>query len=195
SKVLEADGSKMTVRTALALINQVLDELNSELEGDLDRDSRWCVSWFETHGFSEGEFGEANTLATAKATAVSGLEEAGVITAKAGKVKLIAVKDLDESWDPTKDKRLTVWELTHHLIKRLEDGGEDAAAKLVASAGAISESARDLAYRLFGICERKKWAKDALRYNGLVLSWSNIVERARNSIGAEVKQQNQISML
>lgn len=195
SKILEADGTSMTVRTALALINQVLDEVNSESEGDLDKDSRWCVSWFESHGFDTGEFGEANVLATAKATSVSGLEEAGVLIAKAGKVRLIAIDDLDDSWDPSSDKRLTIWELTHHLIKRLDSGGEDSAAELVAKVGALSESARDLAYRLYGICERKKWAKEALRYNALVIAWSNIIDRARLIAVKPTAVQSQLSML
>ena len=178
SKVMEADGSPMTVRTALALINQVLDEVNTEGEGDFDPDSRWAVSWFETHGFEEGAYGEAETLSKAKNTSTSGLVEAGVITSKAGKVKLIPIESLPEDWNPKSDSRLTVWEVTHHLIRVLENKGEDGAAALMKEVGAIGEVARDLAYRLYSICERKKWAKDALRYNGLIVAWSDVSKSA-----------------
>ena len=183
SKVMEADGSTMKVRTALALINQVLDEVNSESEGDFDPDSRWAVTWFETHGFEEGLYGEAETLSKAKNTSTTGLVEAGVITSKAGKVKLIPIESLPENWNPKSDTRLTVWEATHHLIRVLETKGEEGAATLLKDMGAFGEVARDLAYRLYSICERKKWAKDALRYNGLVVAWSDVTKRS-----AEVKR-------
>lgn len=187
SKVLEADGTPMTVRTALGIINQVLDEVNSESEGDFDPDSRWAITWFETHGFEEGAYGEAETLSKAKNTSTSGLVEAGVITSRAGKVKLIPIESLPEDWDPKSDSRLTVWEATHHLIRVLETKGEEGAATLLKNMGVFGEVARDLAYRLYSICERKKWAKDALRYNGLIISWSDISKRA-NSIETPPQQ-------
>jgi putative DNA methylase len=192
SKVMESDGSSMSVRTALALINQVLDEVNTEGEGDFDPDSRWAVSWFETHGFEEGAYGEAETLSKAKNTSTSGLVEAGVITSKAGKVKLIPIESLPEDWNPKSDSRLTVWEVTHHLIRVLETKGEEGAATLMKEVGSIGEVARDLAYRLYSICERKKWAKDALRYNGLIISWGDISKQATASTN-EAKLQQQSS--
>ena len=181
SEVMESDGSRMTVRTALSLINQALDEANSESEGDFDPDSRWAVAWFESHGFEEGLYGEAETLSKAKNTSTTGLVEAGVITSRAGKVKLIPIELLPEDWNPKADTRLTVWEATHHLIRVLETKGEEGSATLLRDMGAFGEVARDLAYRLYSICERKKWAKDALRYNGLIVSWSDISKRS-NSI-------------
>ena len=178
ARVMEADGLPMNVRTALALINQTLDEVNTETEGDFDPDSRWAITWFETHGFEEGLYGEAETLSKAKNTSASGLVEAGIITSKAGKVKLIPIESLPENWNPKSDTRLTVWEATHHLIRVLETKGEEGAATLLKDMGAFGEVARDLAYRLYSICERKKWAKDALRYNGLIVSWSDVTKRS-----------------
>ena len=195
SQVLEADGSRLTVRAALQLINQVLDEFLAETEGDLDSDSRFAVSWFEQYGFNSGEFGVADVLARAKNTSVDGLVNAGVIEAGAGKVRLLAWEELDPGWDPSSDpstllrtgKRPTVWEATHHLIERLNVHGEEGAALLLAKMSPdLAADARQLAYRLYAICERKGWADHARDYNALVISWSSSQERA-----AVVKQSYQ----
>jgi putative DNA methylase len=177
-KVLDASGNSMTVREALALINQTLDEALAEQEGDFDADSRWAILWFEQSGFSEGEYGVAETLSKAKNTSVAGMVEAGILISKGGKVRLLRPDELPKDWDPEKDKRLTAWEMVHHLIRALETGGEPAAAALVAKMGAESEKARELAYRLYTLCERKKRAAEALSYNGLVQSWPEIVRLA-----------------
>ncbi len=103
--------------------------------------------------------------------------EAGIIEARAGKVRLLRREDLDENWDPATDKRLTVWEMTQHLIRRLDEG-EAAAAALARALGGNAEVARDLAYRLYLICERKKWSQDAQAYNGLVIAWPRIQQLA-----------------
>ncbi|KAA3609101.1 MAG: DUF1156 domain-containing protein [Planctomycetota bacterium] len=179
ARVLESDGSPLSVRTALALINHVLDEVLAEQEGDFDPDSRWALAWFEQHGFSEGEFGVAETLSKAKNTSVQGLVDAGVLASKGGKVRLLSPADLPEDWDPTTDTRLTVWEMVHHLVRVLEAGGEAAAAELAAKLDSQAEIARELAYRLYSVCERKKRASEALAYNGLVQSWPEIMRLAR----------------
>lgn len=178
SKVLDSEGKPLSVRDALALINQTLDEVLAEQEGDFDADSRWALTWFEQSGFVEGEFGVANVLATAKATSVAGLEQAGILEAGRGKVRLLKPGELAEDWDPETDKRLTVWEMVHQLIRVLDSGGEPAAAQLVAKLGSKAESARELCYRLYTICERKKRAPEALSYNALVQSWPEIVRLA-----------------
>lgn len=178
TKVLEADGSPMRVRTALALINQTLDEVLSEQEGEFDADTRWAVAWFDQFGFDEGTFGLAETLSKAKNTAVSSMVEAGILAAKAGKVRLLRRDELLSGWDPTEDGRLTVWEATQHLIRMLEREGEPGAAQLLAKLDNTGELARDLAYRLYTTCERKKWAQDALAFNSLVVSWPEIVKLA-----------------
>jgi len=178
ARVLDAAGKPVPVREALALINQVLDEALAEQEGDFDADSRWALTWFEQHGFAEGEYGVAEQLSKAKNTSVAGLAEAGILESRRGKVRLFTPKELPKDWDPATDPRLTAWEVVHHLIRALEEG-EGAAAALVAKLGAKAETARELAYRLYTLCERKKRAAEALAYNGLVQSWPEIVRIAR----------------
>ncbi len=178
-EVLNADGSAMTVREALALINATLDEVLAEQEGDFDADSRWALTWFEQHGFDEGEFGDAEQLSKAKNTSPDGLVQAGVIESRRGKVRLYRPSELAEDWDAASDSRLTVWEMTHHLIRLLVSDGEPAAAELAAALGAQAETARDLAYRLYVLSDRKKRAEDARQYNALVQSWSEIMRLAQ----------------
>lgn len=183
SKVMEADGSPMTVRAALVLINQTLDEVLAEQEGEFDADTRWAVAWFEQFGMEEGPFGVAETLSKAKDTAVSGMVEAGILYARGGKVRLLKRDELQDDWDPATDSRFTIWEATQHLIRALDQNGEQAAAELLRKLGAVGESARDLAYRLYNICERKKWAQEALAYNSLVIAWPEISRLAQGTPG------------
>jgi putative DNA methylase len=178
AKVLDAEGKPLSVREALALINQTLGEALAEQEGDFDSDSRWALTWFEQYGFAEGPAGEAILLSTAKATALNGLEAAGIIESGRSRVRLLAPADLPADWDPATDPRLTAWEIVHHLIRVLASGGEGAGAELVAKLGAKAEVARELAYRLYTLCERKKRATEALAYNGLVQSWPEITRLA-----------------
>lgn len=178
SKVLEADGSPIDVGTALTLINQALDEYLAEQEGEYDSDTRWALAWFEQFGHNESSFGVAETLSKAKNTSVNGLQEAGVLEARAGKVRLYRRDELDIKWDPVHDKRLTAWQACQHLIYALENGGEETAAELLTRLGPAADSTRDLAYRLYTICERKGWAQDALGYNMLVVAWSRLKELA-----------------
>jgi putative DNA methylase len=178
SKVVESDGRPMTVRTALGIINQVLDEVLAEQEGDFEPDTRWALAWFEQFGTSEGPYGVAEILSKAKDTAINGLVEAGVVKAGKGKVQLLARAELPDGWNPATDKRLTVWETTQHLIRTLEIKGEAEAAALLNKLGGIGEIARELAYRLYSICERKKWAQDALAYNSLVIAWPELSKLA-----------------
>jgi len=173
ARVLEADGSPMSVRTALSLINQALDEVLAEQEGEFDADTRWALAWFDQNGFNEGPYGTAETLCTAKNTSVAGMVEAGILAAKGGKVRLLKKEELQADWNPATDERLTVWEATHHLIRSL-DQGEAVAAGLLKQLGAMSEVARDLSYRLYTVCERRKWSQDAIGYNALVLSWPDL---------------------
>jgi putative DNA methylase len=178
AKVLDTEGKPVTVREALARINETLDEALAEQEGDFDADSRWALAWFEQVGFNDGEYGVAETLSKAKNTSVGGLASAGILDSRRGKVRLLKPEELPASWDPATDPRLTSWEVVHHLIRVLGSGGESAAAGLVAKLGARAEPARELAYRLYTICERKKRAAEALAYNGLVQSWPEIVRLA-----------------
>lgn len=182
AKVLDAEGKAMTVREALALINETLDEVLTEQEGDFDADSRWALAWFEQYGFDMGEYGVAETLSKAKNTSVSGMVEAGILESKGGKVRMLKPSELPADWDPAQDERLTIWEIVHHLIRVLESGGETAAAELVAKLGIKADTARELAYRLYVSCERKKRASEALSYNALVQSWPEIMRLAKGEM-------------
>jgi len=176
AKVLDAEGNPLSVREALALINQTLDEALAEQEGDLDADSRWALTWFEQSGFADGEYGIAEQLSKSKNTSVDGMVKAGILESKRGRVRLLRPEELATDWNPATDPRLTAWEVVHQLIRVLASGGEGAASELIASLGAKAELARELAYR-----ERKKRAVEALAYNGLVQSWPEITRLARES--------------
>jgi len=188
AKVLDAAGSPVPVREALALINQVLDETLAEQEGDFDADTRWALTWFEQQGFDEGEFGVAEQLSKSKNTSVEGMVEAGIIVSKRGKVRLLKPSELPTDWDPATDQRLTAWEMVHHLIRVLESGGEGAAAVLAQHLGAKADVARELAYRLYNVCERKKRAQEGASYNGVVQSWREIQRLANGGAGAAAAQ-------
>ena len=187
SQVLEADGTPMRVRAALVLINQTLDEFLTEQEGEFDSDTRWALAWFEQFGQSEGPFGDAETLSKAKNTSIDGLVRAGILEARAGKVRLLGRDELDPDWTPERDDRRAVWEATQYLIRALDQGGEQAAADLLRRLGSLGETARDLAYRLYSICERKGWAQEALAYNMLAAAWPRLSELAARS---EPKQES-----
>ena len=191
AKVLESDGSLMTVRTALGLINQTLDEVLAEQEGEFDGDTRWALSWFEQFGMEDGPFGDAETLSKAKNTAINGLVDAGIVAARGGKVRLVRRDELPGDWNPATDNRLTVWEVTQHLIHRLDQQGETGAATLVGQLGSVAEVARDLAYRLYSTCERKKWAQDALAYNSLVVAWPELTKLALSQRNQQPQRQQQ----
>jgi len=180
-KILDAEGNPLSVREALALINQTLDEILAEQEGDFDADTRWALAWFEQNGFQPGEYGVAETLSKAKNTSVSGMVDAGIVVSKGGKVRILKPEELPEDWDPSKDQRLTAWEIVHQMVRALEADGEKAGANLMKKIGSRAEIGRDLAYRLYTICERKKWAKEALSYNGLVQSWPEILRLSQDA--------------
>jgi len=177
ARVLEADGMPMRVRTALGLINQVLDEVLAEQEAEFDAETRWSLAWFEQHGHADGPYGDAETLSKAKDVSVTGLEAAGILKARAGKVRLLRRDELDPEWDPATDRRLTVWEVTQHLIRALARSESDAAG-LLGRVGSLGEAARDLAYRLYTVCDRKAWAEEARDYNTLVVVWPQITRQA-----------------
>ena len=179
SRVLDNQGRPVSVRDALAFINHTLDEVLAEQEGDFDADTRWALSWYEQQGFSAGEYGAAETLSTARNTSVAGMEQAGILESKAGEVRLLRPEELPEDWDPAADRRIPVWEVVHHLVRVLETGGETGSARLVRQLGDIAETARELAYRLYAVAERKNRAAEAFSYNALVRSWPEIARLAR----------------
>lgn len=170
--VLEADGTPMRVKTALQLINRFL------AEDDFDHDTQFCLHWFEQQGWATGKFGEADVLARAKGTSVSGLQATGVVESGKGDLRLLRWAELPRDWSPETDTRLPVWEALHHLIRALNQDGESAAGALLARMPARAEPIRALAYRLYTLCERKGWADDARAYNELVTAWSAIEQAA-----------------
>lgn len=175
SAVLEADGSKMSVKTALQLINRFL------AEDDFDHDTQFCLAWFEQQGWATGKFGEGDVLARAKGTSVSGLAEAGVLESSGGNLRLLRWAELDAGWSPEDDVRTPVWEALHQLIRALNKDGESAAGALLARMPARAEPIRALAYRLYTLCERQGWAEDARAYNELVAAWPSIEAAAVES--------------
>jgi putative DNA methylase len=174
ARVVEADGASMRVRTALALINEALAEVLSGEESEFDADTRFALTWFEQFGHNPGPFGDADLLARAKDTTVAGVERAGIVASRDGKVRLVERKELSSVWDPATDSRLTVWETTQHLIRVLDSSETEAAALLARMGAGVGERARQLAYLLYGLCDRKKWADEAGAYNTLVTAWPEI---------------------
>ena len=178
ARVLEANGNPMPVRDALAEINRVLDETLAEAEGDMDAETRFCVAWFEQYGTAERPYGEAEVLCTAKNTSFDGLEKAGVVAGRAGRVRLKRRDELDPDWDPARDRRIVDWECAQHLVRALTaetGGGVAEAARLVHAMGLErAEKARALAYRLYTLSERKGWSAEALACNILATSWPQI---------------------
>jgi putative DNA methylase len=195
SRVLEASGRPMTVRTALGLINQVLTEVLSEQEDEFDNDTRWAIAWYEQHGFEAGAYGDAELLSKAKNTSVGGLVEAGIVESRGGKARLLRPEELPTPWNPERDKRVPVWEAAHHLVRSywVEKAGEDATAGLILRLGGLAPLARELAYRLYAIAERKKRAQDALAYNALVLAWPTLSQRA-SELQAQRSAQGRLEM-
>jgi len=183
AKVLEANGDAMSVRSALTLINQILDEVLAEQEGDFDGETRWALAWFEQQGFAEGAYGTAETLSTAKNVSISSLAASNVVYSKGGKVRLLRPDELSKDWTPVTKANLSVWEITHHLVRlfHVEGAGEAATAAVLRQLGGRADVARDLAYRLFSIAERRKRSADAQGYNALVLGWPELTRLAQQS--------------
>ena len=198
--VLNPDDSPMSVRDALIEINAALDEFLSQDEAELDADSRFALTFFESFGYKERDFGDAEGLAKARNLSVAGVADAGILRSVAGKVRLLPRSELPEDWDPTSDKRLCVWEATQQLIKRLETGGEDKAAdlllqlKTISGHGDLAANCRALAYRLYNHCEKSKQAEEARAYNGLVIAWPELEKRAAAASTAAAGPQ-QLSMV
>ena len=192
SKVLEADGTPMTVRTALQIINQELDAYLTTLEGEMDTDSRFCVAWYEQFGMNEAPFGEADVLARAKNTSVGRLEEEGVVYSAKGRVRLLKREELDEKWSPvSSSSRDMIWMCTQQLVKTLENEGEIKTAELVHEMrGDVVENAKALAYRLYTIAERKGWTEEAYAYNALVVSWPDIQKKSSELAARSYEQQS-----
>lgn len=185
AKVLEADGSLMSVHSALARINEILDQVLNEQEGDFDPTTRFAIAWYRQHGYAIGTYGDAESLATARGAAVQGLDRDGILVSRAGKVNLIRPADLPWNYDVVKDNHTSSWEALHHLIKVLEQDGISPAGAFLQAAIARADGAveadlvKELAHLLFRVAEANSWTKDALSFNALVTSWPEILDAAR----------------
>lgn len=180
--VLNQDGSKMSVHDALILINRAITDYLNPDSGNFDADTLFCDDWFSQYGWGEGQFGEADTLARAKGTSVDGVRDAGVIEAGGGKVRLLKWSEYPQDWDPKTDSRTPIWEACHQMIRVLNQQGESEAGSLLARMPERGEPIRQLAYHLYTLCERKKWAEEARAYNELIGSWHAIVS-ASHEVG------------
>jgi len=175
SAVLEADGSPMTVRSALQLINRFIGE------DDFDHDTQFCLAWFEQHGWAEGKYGDADVLARAKGTSVGGLAEAGVVESSGGNLRLLKWTEMPGDWSPESDNRVPVWEALHQLIRALNQDGETAAGQLLARMPDKTAGITALTYRLYTLCERQGWTEEARAYNELQGAWLGIEQASQEA--------------
>ena len=181
--VLEADGTPMSIRTALRIINGFFGG-----DADFDNDTMFCLDWFMANGWAAGKFGDADVLARAKGTSAAGLAQAGVAVSGGGEVRLLRWQEMPDGWDPAHDARTPVWESLHQLIRHLNLHGERAAGGLLVRCGAQAGAVRALAYRLYTLCERKGWAEDARAYNELVIAWPDIEQASLQFVTAQPEQ-------
>lgn len=199
SRVVSPDGSDMSVAEALVQINAVLDEVLTDQDDDLDPDTRWCLSWYETRGFDEGPYGDAETLASARNASIDALRRSGVLNAGGGRVSLIAPPDLPDDYDPRTDDRISHWEVVLHLARALETGGLDSTGRLLAGArerGLDGDALRSLAYRLYDLAEKRGRTRDGGLFNGLGSSWPEIeaAARAATAAGAGARTADQTAL-
>jgi putative DNA methylase len=191
SKVLEADGTPMSVRSALQIINQELDLYFTEQDGELDRDSRFCVDLYSQYAFNDMKFGEADVLARAKNTSVEKLAGHGVLYAQKGVVRLLTREEIPVKVNSSES---IVWLLTQQLTRAMETGGVVACAKIVADRFSSNpEHAKALAYRLFTVAERKGWAGEAYAYNSLVIAWPDVQSKVAE-LAARVNGREQMTL-
>lgn len=190
SNVLEPDGSKMSVRSALARINEILDRVLNEQEGDFDPTTRFAIAWYRQHGYETGPFGDANSLANARNTTVEAMDRGGILTSRAGKVQLVRHSQLNGDYDILSDLYTSNWECLQHLIRRVESDGIAAGGAFLQNAlrrpdGAIDgDLLKELAHLLFRVAENNGWTKDGLSFNSLVTSWPEILDAARTGAQA-----------
>lgn len=192
--VLEPDGSKMSVRSALSRINEILDQVLNEQEGDFDPATRFAIAWYRQHGYGAGQFGDANNLANARNTAVDAMERGGILTSRAGRVQLIKPSDLAADYAILADLDISNWEVLHHTIRTIEGEGITATGAFLRvalshpSEGVDVDLIKELAHLLFRIAEANSWTKDAISFNSLVTSWPEISDVARSDVTAASTQ-------
>ena len=184
AKVREADGSDMSVRDALQLINATLDEVLGEQESDLDSDTRFAVRWYRQYGWDADSSGIADQLARSSDTSLAELQRGGIFEAKGGKARLLSPTQLNEAWDPVADEHVSVWEATVRLAAVLAKDGVDKVAELLPAVGekVSLDAVKELGFLLFHEAEKNKDTDDAILFNGLVSSWGDLNEQARQIV-------------
>jgi putative DNA methylase len=194
ASVIEADGSPMSVRSALARINEILDQVLNEQEGDFDAATRFAIAWYRQHGYGTGAFGDANNIANARNTTVEAMDRGGILTSAAGKVTLVSPTALPADYDPGLDEQISTWEVLHHMIAALRGGGIAEAATLLDAAASRPEGpvdadlVKELAFLLFSLAEKNGWTQDALAFNTLATSWPEVADAARDGGGNQPEQ-------
>jgi putative DNA methylase len=188
AQVIEFDGTPMTVRSALARINEILDQVLNEQEGDFDPTTRFAVAWYRQYGYGTGPFGAADSLARARNTSVEAMDRGGVLNSRAGKVTLLGPAQLPSDYDVHADRSISSWEAMHHMVRVLGSEGILRAGEFLASAASRSDGAvdadlvKELAFLLFSVAEKNGWTKDALSFNTLATSWPEILEASRSAV-------------
>lgn len=194
ASVIESDGAPMSVRSALARINEILDEVLNEQEGDFDATTRFAIAWYRQHGYQTGVFGQADDLARARNTSVEAVDRGGLLTSRAGKVTLLRPAGLPTDYNVLTDEQTSAWEALHHLSRLLEAEGVVAAGEFLAATvsrpdGIIeADLVKELAFLLFSIAEKNGWTKDALAFNTLATSWPDIIDASRSSRPSSTSQ-------
>lgn len=178
--VLESDDSPMTVKAALQLINRELDEYLGGIQGEFDPDTRFAITWFEQNGMGKGDYGTANSIATARGISVESVKHAGIVDSAAGKVRVLKRDELEPDWNPDTDTHLTIWECLQHLVRLHEkDGISHSTALILKKIGDKADAVKDLAYCLYDICANKRQdAKEATAYNALIADWTELTREA-----------------
>jgi putative DNA methylase len=182
--VLESDDNPMSVKTALQLINRELDEYFGVIQGEFDADTRFAITWFEQFGNGAGDYGIANSIATARGISVDRVKHAGIVESAAGKVRILSRAEINSDWDPSGDAHLTIWECLQHVVKAHEnDGLASSTAELLHKIGSNAEAVKDLAYCLYDICANKrKDAKEATAYNALIADWAELTRLSASAL-------------
>lgn len=192
--VLESDGSLMSVRSALARINEILDHVLSEQEGDFDATTRFAIAWYRQSGFGVGDFGDADNLARARNSSVEAMDRTGILNSRAGRVRLLRPSELPPDYDVAGDSSISVWEVLQHLIRVLEGEGVTPAGDFLEEALGRPDSVidadlvKELSHLLFRVAEGNGWTKDALSFNALVTSWPDILDASRTEPAATANQ-------
>ncbi len=194
--VLESNDNPMSVDVALQLINRELDEYLSGIQGEFDADTRFAITWFEQNGVSKGEYGTANSIATARGISVESVKHAGIVESAAGKVRILSRDELDDEWKPGRDDHITVWECLQHLVRKHEkDGVSQDTAILLKGIGSMAEAVKDLAYCLYNIsANKRKDAKEATAYNALIADWTELTRQAAGIHDTDRNQQMRLDI-